>query len=77
RWTRSDRRELASRIERTHGSPEDDPQFWSDISPRSYFDRVTEPVLLHHGTADESCPIRWSRETRDALRDAGASAALH
>jgi dipeptidyl aminopeptidase/acylaminoacyl peptidase len=77
RWTRGEREALARRIEREHGAPEDDPQFWRGISPRTYFDRVTEPVLLHHGTEDDSCPIRWSEETLAALRDAGAAARLY
>ena len=41
------------------------------MSPRTYFGRITEPVLIHHGTDDESCPIRWSRATLTAMRKAG------
>ena len=51
-----------------HGSPEENPEFWRDVSPRTFFDRVTEPVLIHHGTSDDSCPIRWSRDHAAALR---------
>ena len=49
----------------------DNPRFWREVSPRPYFDRVTEPVLIHHGTADETCPIRWSRATLRAMEAAG------
>ena len=69
RWTRQD--EVGARIIRTHGSPHQDPRFWRQVSPRTYFERVTEPLLIHHGTADESCPIRWSRQTVRALRRTG------
>jgi uncharacterized protein len=31
-------------------------------------------VLIHHGTADESCPIRWSRASLRLLRRAGVDA---
>jgi dipeptidyl aminopeptidase/acylaminoacyl peptidase len=38
------------------------------VSASTFFARVTEPILIHHGTADESCPIAWSRETLAELR---------
>lgn len=74
RWIRGEpgRRGLAGRIIRAYGPPENAPAFWRGVSPRTYFDRVTEPVLVHHGTADSTCPIRWSRATVAALRQAGA-----
>ena len=28
------------------------------------------PVLLHHGTADDTCPPRWARSVTDALKTA-------
>ena len=43
-------------IERRYGLPEDNPEFWSDVSARPYFDRITEPVLLVHGRYDDTCP---------------------
>ena len=47
------------------------PAFYRGLSARTYFDRITEPVLIHHGTDDESCPIRWSRTTQRLLEQAG------
>ena len=38
------------RIARTYGLPDESPEFWRAASPRPYFDRVTEPLLVHHGT---------------------------
>jgi dipeptidyl aminopeptidase/acylaminoacyl peptidase len=78
RWIRGDaqRRALAQRIISAYGSPEKNPQFWRDASPRTFFDRVTEPVLIHHGTSDDTCPIRWSRTTLAALKAAGADAQM-
>jgi len=76
RWIRDDRSELATSIIDRYGAPERARRFWREASPRTYFDRVTEPVLIHHGTADESCPIRWSRETLRALERAGVDARL-
>lgn len=71
RWIRDDRSELAARIIDRHGAPEDNPDFWRQASPRPYFDRVTEPLLIHHGTSDDSTPFRWSRATVAALERAG------
>jgi dipeptidyl aminopeptidase/acylaminoacyl peptidase len=77
RWIRDDRSELAAQIIDRYGAPEDDPEFWQAASPRPYFGRITEPLLIHHGTADESCPIRWTRATYAALQRAGKDVRLH
>jgi uncharacterized protein len=60
----------------TYGSPEANPTFWRNVSPVNFFDRITEPILIHHGTADESCPIEWSHRTLTALHQAGKHAEL-
>lgn len=70
RWQRDDDR-LRRAIYREHGSPSANPGFWQGISAATYVDRITEPVLMFHGTRDESCPISWARSTRDALVEAG------
>lgn len=78
RWIRPDpsRAGLAERIIDRFGAPEDNPEFWRGVSPRTYFDRLTEPVLIHHGTSDDSCPLPWSRRTTRALERAGAEVTL-
>jgi dipeptidyl aminopeptidase/acylaminoacyl peptidase len=78
RWIRADpgRSELSDYILRRYGDPAGSPRFWREVSPRTYVDRITEPVLIQHGTADESCPIRWSRETLAAMRRAGVDATM-
>ncbi len=79
RWIRDDpgRSGLSDFILRRYGDLQESPRFWREVSPRTYFDRITEPVLIHHGTADESCPIRWSRATTRALRAAGVDVRMH
>ena len=59
-----------------HGTPQGNPRFYDGLSSRTYFDRVEVPVLLHHGTADDTCPIDWSRETDRLLTGAGADSTL-
>ncbi|GAA1508783.1 alpha/beta hydrolase family protein [Nocardioides humi] len=78
RWIRPDpaRDGVARRILQEYGGPRANPAFWEGISARTYFGDVTEPVLIHHGTADDSCPIRWSRETRRLMEQAGVDVTL-
>jgi dipeptidyl aminopeptidase/acylaminoacyl peptidase len=66
-----DRSRTNRRIARTYGLPDKSPEFWRAASPRPYFDRVTEPVLVHHGIQDDTCPIRWSEATVKALKAEG------
>lgn len=61
---------------RAFGVPEKSPQFYARLSPRTYFDRITAPVLLHHGDADEICPYRWSVTTQRLLAEAGVDSEL-
>lgn len=78
RWIRDapGRSELSDYLLRRCGEPRTSPRFWREVSPRTYFDRITEPVLIQHGTADESCPIRWSRSTLRAMKSAGVDARM-
>ena len=67
----AERRELARRIIAAYGSPQDNPTFWANISAINFFDRIAVPVIIHHGTADESVPYDWSERTVTALEAAG------
>lgn len=75
RWIRPDpgREGIAREIIAAYGDPTDPgaADFWAEVSPRTFFDRITEPVMIHHGTNDDTCPIAWSDATDAALRDAG------
>jgi dipeptidyl aminopeptidase/acylaminoacyl peptidase len=63
-------------ILRRYGEPRENRKFWREVSPRPYFDRVTEPVLIHHGTSDDTCPLRWSRATARAMERADVDVRL-
>jgi dipeptidyl aminopeptidase/acylaminoacyl peptidase len=78
RWIRPDpgRSGLAARILRRYGEPGDNREFWRGASARTYFDEITEPVLIHHGTSDDICPLVWSRETARLMRRAGVDVTL-
>jgi len=75
RWT-SRRFETAQYIKDTYGLPEESPLFWDQISPNTFFDRVQSPVMIFHGTNDESCDIAWSRQSRDTLLSFGKDVSL-
>jgi dipeptidyl aminopeptidase/acylaminoacyl peptidase len=66
-----DRARVNRRMARTYGLPDQSPEFWRAASPRPYFDLVAEPLLVHHGIEDDTCPIRWSEATVKALRSEG------
>lgn len=78
KWIRrtGDRRRLAERIVQVYGSPEQNPQFWRNVSPVTFFDRVEVPIAIHHGTVDASVPLAWSRSTFAALQEEDKEAIL-
>ncbi|WP_206051867.1 alpha/beta hydrolase family protein [Nocardioides ferulae] len=77
RWTLPQRPEAARALfDRLGGDPRQAPRPYRELSARSYFDRVRAPVLIHHGTSDDTCPIAWSRETHRLLNRAGADSTL-
>lgn len=77
-WTRGQpgAAELTDQIIAAYGAPETAPEFWRGVSPVTYVDRVTEPVLIHHGEADDTCPIQWAYDTEAALRAQGKDVTL-
>ncbi len=54
-----------------YGNPADNPEAYAEISPVNYLDRVRMPVMIHHGTMDESVPYWWSEELWGLMEDAG------
>jgi dipeptidyl aminopeptidase/acylaminoacyl peptidase len=78
RWVRDDpdRSVVSDYVLDRWGGQRENPSFWRGVSPRTYFERITEPVLMHQGTADESCPPRWAHETYQALEREGVSSRL-
>jgi uncharacterized protein len=76
RWTVPERPEVAQRLFDRFGTPRQSPAFYAGLSPRTYFDRISEPVLLHHGTSDDSCPVAWSRTTHRLLTRSGVDSTL-
>ncbi|GGR56677.1 dipeptidyl aminopeptidase/acylaminoacyl peptidase [Nocardioides luteus] len=76
RWAVPSRPDEVARLYRKHGDPRTAPEFWEGLSARTYFDRIAVPLQMHHGTNDESCPIRWAYTTRDLMAEAGVQQRL-
>lgn len=73
KWTRS-RPEVAKKIIEKYGTPSESPAFWDGVSPITQFEKISVPVLIQHGTLDDSTPIEWSEKALAALRAAGRNA---
>lgn len=70
KWQRNDY-PIGKQILKTYGTPKENPQVWRDMSSRYFFSRITEPILMIHGTKDESCDISWARATNAELERLG------
>lgn len=57
--------------------PEQNPEAYRRVSPINYFDSVTTPIMLHHGTADTVVDASASVAIADALSAAGKDVTLH
>ena len=53
---------------KTYGTPEDNPTFWNSISSTSYLTDISGPLQLHHGTADSSVPVDFSKKLNELLK---------
>jgi dipeptidyl aminopeptidase/acylaminoacyl peptidase len=75
-FTAVSRPEAVTALYDRFGTPDEEPRFYRELSTRTYFDRITEPVLMHHGTDDEQCPFPWARTTNRLLTEAGVDSRL-
>lgn len=59
------------------GAPENNSSFWNSISANSFLSDVSGPIQLHHGTADESVPVEFSKKLDRQLKEAGKTSELY
>ena len=69
--------EIENPIVAKHGSPEDTPKFWAGISAENYFDKINDPIMIHHGTNDESCKVAWSERAASQMKALNKDVTLH
>ncbi len=73
KWTKDRMTPESNKIfESVFGSLDDSSSFQA-LSPLTYIDQLTVPLLIQHGTADESCPIEWSQTLDQALSKTNAN----
>jgi dipeptidyl aminopeptidase/acylaminoacyl peptidase len=75
-FTQPNRPEAVRDLTRRFGTPQEEPAFYRGLSSRTYFDRISVPLLIHHGAVDGTCPPRWSRTTQRLLERAGVDSTL-
>lgn len=75
-FTQASRPAAAKKFYDAFGLPELSPDFYAGLSARTYFDRITAPIQLNHGSEDGTCPYRWSVATQRALAQAGLDSEL-
>lgn len=69
KWGRNNR-DRGESVLQAYGDFEESPEFWDNISPINFVSQITAPVLIQHGTDDDSTPIAWSNKLHDALKQA-------
>jgi fermentation-respiration switch protein FrsA (DUF1100 family) len=57
-----------------YGLPESNPDFWLGISANHYLAEISGPLQIHHGTADTSVPVQFSRDLYSQMQAAGMPA---
>ncbi len=62
-------RRWRSILQEQYGTPEQNPEFWNSISATNYLDQISGPVQLHHGTADTSVPVLFSRTLEQKMKE--------
>lgn len=51
-----------------YGDPDTNPDFWNSISANSYLKDISGPVQIHHGEADASVPVEFSKTLEAQLK---------
>ena len=67
----------AGALAERYGTPAEAPEIYARMSPASYWDAVTAPVIIHHGDADNVTPIQWAYDVEAGLRAAGKPVELY
>jgi dipeptidyl aminopeptidase/acylaminoacyl peptidase len=60
-----------------YGGPEQNPAFWDSITPNAYVKDLSGPLLIQHGTADESVPVEFSETLYKQVQAVGLPVTYH
>lgn len=59
-----------------YGEPEENPKFWNSISANSFLSDISGAIQLHHGEADSSVPVEFSKKLYEELKSLGKEVEL-
>ncbi len=59
-----------------YGDPTQNPDFWNSLSATTYLQDISGPLQLHHGTADTSVPVAFSKKLHERMQAAGKESEL-
>jgi len=60
-----------------YGQPQDNPEFWQSIDPRSFLQDISGPLQLHVGLSDEEVPPLFSESLKNDLENQNKSVELY
>lgn len=66
RWQKNDSARVEI-ISVKYGSPDKNPEFWAGLNGEPYYDRLSVPIQIYHGTNDQDVPYDWATTMRDDL----------
>ncbi|MCX5726934.1 MAG: alpha/beta fold hydrolase [Candidatus Saganbacteria bacterium] len=58
---------VREKIIKKYGTPDSNPEFWNDLSPKNFIQNIKDPVIVHQGLADEEVPYKWAYKLRDVF----------
>lgn len=73
----ADNPDVAARVTALHGTPETKPEVWQNVSPQTFLTNIKTPLMVHHGTIDESTPLRWSDDLVKQLKELNKPVTYH
>jgi uncharacterized protein len=59
-----------------YGTPDENPEFWANLSAENFYENVNDPILIHHGTLDDTCDIAWSEKAVEEMKALGKDVEL-
>jgi dipeptidyl aminopeptidase/acylaminoacyl peptidase len=59
-----------------YGTPDENPEFWSNLSAELFYENVNDPILILHGTLDDTCDIAWSEKATSEMQALGKDVEL-
>ena len=69
RWRR--KRPEGDNTLKKYGPKDEKPEFWEEISPVTYLEKIQAPILLFQGGRDADVPQEWSDGLNDRLKELG------